>query len=68
MYDVLQDYASEQERLEFKNKHLKESWFLALGTALIAWIPVVNFIAPSFTALAFIHFYLGTLQKNREKL
>ncbi len=68
MYDVLQDYASEEERLEFKKNHMNESWFLGLGTTLIAWVPVINFIAPSFTALAFIHFYLGSLQKNRQKL
>ncbi len=67
MYDVLQDYASEHERLEFQKKHLNESWFLGIGTALMAWIPVINFIAPSFTALSFIHFYLGSLQKSREK-
>ena len=64
-YDVLQDYASAAERLAFEKKYLNESWGLGLLTAVISWLPVINFLAPALTALVFIHFYLGSLQKER---
>ena len=65
MYDVLQDYASEKELLQFQKKYFHQSWILGLLTAFLSWIPVINFLAPALTSLVFIHFYLGSLQETR---
>ena len=66
LYDVLQDYASEKERINFELGRGWQGWGLGILTAMISWLPVINFIAPSLTALIFIHFYLGSLQENRK--
>ena len=64
-YDVLQDYATKEELLGFGKKYFNESWWLGFFTALIAWLPIINILAPALTALVFIHFYLGSLQNDR---
>ncbi len=66
LYDVLQDYASEEERVSFKVTRSGQGWGLGILTALVSWLPVINFIAPSLTALIFIHFYLGSLEEKRK--
>jgi CysZ protein len=67
-YDVLQEFASKEERMKFSSEHSQELWILGILTALLTWVPFANMLAPAITALAFIHFNLGQLQKDRARL
>lgn len=66
LYDVLQDYASEKECVDFKIANPWQGWSLGISTAMISWVPIINFVAPSLTTLIFIQFYLGSLQEKRK--
>ncbi len=66
LYDVLQDYASEKECEDFKTANPWKAWSLGISTAMISWVPIINFLAPSLTTLIFIQFYLGSLEEKRK--
>lgn len=56
-FDILQDFASKDEIIIFQMKYKIRLWILALSTGVLVYIPFVNFLAPSITALSFI-FYI----------
>lgn len=66
-YDVLQDYTTEQERLVMEQKNSNELWLTGILTALLTWVPVVNFLAPALTALVFIHVLLQKVSNHQNK-
>ena len=37
-----------------------------IGTAAAAHVPLVNLLAPAFTALVFVHLGLATLRRQRQ--
>jgi CysZ protein len=41
-YDVLQDYASGEERIQIKKKYGHELWTAGFVTALLIWVPLAN--------------------------
>ncbi len=67
-YDVLQDYASEEEAKAMKEKYSREIWSAGFVTALLIWVPLANIIAPALTALVFIHYFLSRLNEERRTL
>jgi CysZ protein len=38
-----------------------------LGTAAVAYVPLVNLLAPAFTALVFVHLGLAALRRRRQE-
>ena len=53
-------------------QRLRENWrpqllLLGGGTALLAYVPVINLVAPAFAGLAFVHYMLETLRRHRLK-
>lgn len=66
-YDALSEHANKQEIEVICTENRYSLWMLGLLTGLIQFVPVVNLLAPVFTALAFIHFGLDHLQLLRVK-
>ncbi len=64
-YDALSEHANKQEIKDIVNTNKYSLWGLGLLTGLIQFVPVLNFFAPIFTALAFIHFGLYQLKLLR---
>ncbi len=65
-YDALSEHASHAEIKQLLATHRFPLWMLGLLTGFIQYIPVVNLFAPVLTALAFIHYELARLDKNRQ--
>jgi hypothetical protein len=40
-------------------------WLAGILSALLAHLPIVNFLAPAFGALLFVHLGLGSLRRLR---
>lgn len=64
-YDALSEHASKQEIKTICAENRYSLWGLGLLTGLIQFIPILNFLAPIYTALAFIHFGLDHLKLLR---
>lgn len=66
-YDVLQDYATIAEFDRFKLQEKHSLWTLALLTGGYFYMPILNFMAPPLTALAYIFFCLGKISEYQRK-
>ncbi|MBS0425058.1 MAG: EI24 domain-containing protein [Proteobacteria bacterium] len=64
-YDALSEHATKQEIKLICAQNRYSLWGLGLLTGLIQFVPVLNLLAPIFTALAFIHFGLDHLKLVR---
>lgn len=64
-YDALSEHATKQEITLICAQNRYSLWGLGLLTGLIQFVPVLNLLAPIFTALAFIHFGLDHLKLLR---
>lgn len=66
-YDALMLHA-DREELEQLPRERREAMLLLGGAcALLAYVPLLNLIAPAFSALAFVHFMLRALDHERQK-
>lgn len=64
-YDALSEHATKQEIKLICAQNRYSLWGLGLLTGLIQFVPVLNLLAPIYTALAFIHFGLDHLKLLR---
>lgn len=64
-YDALSEHASKQEIKTICASNRYSLWGLGLLTGLFQFVPLLNLLAPIFTALAFIHFGLEHLKLLR---
>lgn len=64
-YDALAIHADAGELKSMVEKYRGELWALGILLGLVQFVPVLNFFAPVFTGLAYIHFCLGKLRGNR---
>lgn len=64
-YDALAIHADSAEQKAVIEQNKAGLWGLGLLLSLVQFVPVLNFFAPVFTGLAFIHFCLGKLQTSR---
>ena len=64
-YDALSEHASKQEIKTICASNRYSLWGLGLLAGLFQFIPILNLLAPIFTALAFIHFGLEHLKLLR---
>ena len=65
-YDALSEHASPDEIKQLLASSRFSLWSLGLLTGFLQYIPVINFFAPSLTALAFIHYERARLEKKRQ--
>ncbi len=64
-YDAAAEHASAQELQRLFESGTGARFALGLATGLLYYIPVVNLIAPTFAALAFIRLELAALSRMR---
>src|SRR5437016_2127194 len=66
-YDALAEHADRAEMARIFRERRAGLYLLGLQLALLAYVPVLGFIAPVVFALAFIHYLLGALQAARRQ-
>lgn len=66
-YDALSEHADQSELEQLLAADRPARWGLGFLTALLQFIPFINFFAPTLTALAFIHFELARLSQLRRQ-
>lgn len=64
-YDALSEHASKHEIKTICAENRYSLWSLGLLTGFVQFVPILNFLAPIFTALAFIHFGLEHIKRLR---
>lgn len=65
MYDVLQDYASQDERKRLLNSESKGLYALGMLLGLMNYIPLAFFFVPVLSALSYTYYGLESLKKMR---
>lgn len=65
-YDALAEHADAAEMRALFAEERGTLYLLGLALALLAYVPVVGFLAPVLFGLAFIHYLLGRLQAKRQ--
>lgn len=64
-YDALMLHADAQELNRLRRDWRPQMLLLGGGSALLAYVPVVNLIAPAYAGLAFVHYLLERLRHDR---
>lgn len=64
-YDALMRHADRDELTRLRQALRPSLLLLGGGTALLAYVPVLNIIAPALSGLAFVHFLLEALRRER---
>ncbi|MDR0633601.1 MAG: EI24 domain-containing protein [Azoarcus sp.] len=64
-YDALMRHADRDELTRLRQELRPPLLLLGGGTALLAYVPVLNIVAPALSGLAFVHFLLETLRRER---
>ena len=67
-YDALAEHADRQEMRQIFRQRRGHLYLLGLIMALIAYVPVIGFVAPVLFGLAFIRYLLGALAEHRAPL
>ncbi|HEX8987879.1 MAG TPA: EI24 domain-containing protein [Rhodocyclaceae bacterium] len=66
-FDALAEHATRSELRTLIAGSRMRFWGAGLGTALAAHIPIVNLLAPAYTALVFVHLGLSALRSLRRE-
>lgn len=66
-YDALAIHADAVELKAVIEQNRGGLWALGILLGLVQFVPLLNFFAPVFTGLAFIHYCLGKLHERREQ-
>jgi len=64
-YDALMLHADREELARLPRVLRPPMLLLGGGCALLAYVPLVNLLAPAFCGLAFVHFMLESLRRER---
>ena len=64
-YDALMLHGDKQEMPRLRKRHSAALLGLGVGCALLAYVPVLNLFAPAFCGLAFVHYLLEALRRER---
>lgn len=66
-YDALALHADAGELKAVVEENRGPLWLLGILLGLVQFVPLLNFFAPVFTGLAFIHYCLGRLSERRSQ-
>jgi uncharacterized protein involved in cysteine biosynthesis len=64
-YDALMQHADGDELRQVVARQRGGLWMVGIVSGLLAYIPVVNLVVPAFSGLAFVHFCLSGLRRQR---
>ncbi|MGO9443765.1 MAG: EI24 domain-containing protein [Thiobacillaceae bacterium] len=65
-YDALTEHADPAELRNVIEQNKGALWGLGILLGLVQYVPILNFFAPVFTGLAFVHFCLAKLSLTRQ--
>jgi CysZ protein len=66
-FDALAEHATRAELTQLVSRERMGFYGAGVLCALLAHVPIVNLLVPSFTALVFVHFGLGRLRELRQQ-
>ncbi|MCX7150867.1 MAG: EI24 domain-containing protein [Rhodocyclales bacterium] len=66
-FDALAEHATRAEIQRLLAANRSRFYFAGIGTAAAAHVPLVNLLAPAFTALVFVHLGLAALRRQRQE-
>ena len=66
-FDALAEHASPAERVELIRRERGQLYAGGLAGAFVAHVPIVNLLAPAYTAILFVHLCLGALRDLRQE-
>lgn len=66
VYDVLQDYASAEERKQIEKKNWGQFYLLGIILGFMNYLPLAFVVIPTFASLAYSYFCLNELKDLRE--
>lgn len=64
-FDALAEHATRAEMQHLVRENRSRFYLAGIGTAAAAHVPLVNLLAPAFTALVFVHLGLAALRRQR---
>ena len=65
-FDALAEHATRAEVRRLVSEQRSAFIWAGLGTAALAYVPLLQLFAPAFTALVFVHLGLGALRRLRQ--
>lgn len=66
-FDALAEHATQSEMQFLVRDDRKRFYIAGLSTAAVAYVPLLNLLAPAFAALVFVHLGLAALRRQREE-
>ncbi len=66
-FDALAEHATRTEMQRLVAQNRSRLYVAGVGTAAAAHLPLVNLLAPAFTALVFVHLGLAALRRQRQE-
>ncbi|WP_235046316.1 EI24 domain-containing protein [Bdellovibrio bacteriovorus] len=66
LYDVLQDYASKEERKSIESEESGSLYLMGLLLGLLSYIPLAFFFVPIISALSYTYYGLNALEERRK--
>ncbi|ASD63992.1 hypothetical protein B9G79_10640 [Bdellovibrio bacteriovorus] len=66
LYDVLQDYASKEERKSIESEESGSLYLMGLLLGLLSYIPLAFFFVPIISALSYTYYGLNALEDRRK--
>lgn len=66
-FDALAEHATRNEMRQLAKENRGRFYFAGVATAAVAHVPLLNLLAPAFTALVFLHLGLGALRRQRQR-
>jgi len=64
-YDALMLHGDREEMPRLRQRHSASLLGLGVGCALLAYVPILNLFAPAFCGLAYVHYLLEALRRDR---
>ncbi len=66
-FDALAEHATRKEMQGLLRANRQQFYVAGLGTAALAYLPLLNLLAPALTALVFVHLGLAALRRQRHE-
>lgn len=66
-YDALMNHADADELEFLPQRHKGDLGLLGLLAGALAFVPILNFVVPAWSGLAFVHYLLEALRRERER-
>jgi CysZ protein len=66
-YDALMKHADAEELRRLPREHRNALNGIAVASAALSWVPLLNLLVPAWSGLTFVHYLLGALRDERAR-